>query len=141
MRYDCAVHEAPDHRPLLDNVTWHGTLAAYSCEWLELKNASVVDNITGETSADAQRGGHADQQDEQTRENQAAAWPLALWRPHINRGGRHIAGGIAAGGWRLAVDGWRAVLRFGGRSVRVTATAAEGIRPDRRYRGRCIGGR
>ena len=29
-----------------------GTLAAYSCEWLELKNASVVDNITGETSAD-----------------------------------------------------------------------------------------
>ena len=36
----------------IDNVTWHGTLAAYSCEWLELKNASVVDNITGETSAD-----------------------------------------------------------------------------------------
>ena len=29
----------------IDNVTWHGTLAAYSCEWLELKNASVVDNI------------------------------------------------------------------------------------------------
>ena len=23
-----------------------------ACEWLELKNASVVDNITGETSAD-----------------------------------------------------------------------------------------
>ena len=21
----------------IDNVTWHGTLAAYSCEWLELK--------------------------------------------------------------------------------------------------------
>lgn len=36
----------------IDNVTWRGTLAAYSCEWLELKNASVVDNITGETSAD-----------------------------------------------------------------------------------------
>lgn len=36
----------------IDNVIWRGTLAAYSCEWLELKNASVVDNITGETSAD-----------------------------------------------------------------------------------------
>ena len=32
----------------IGNVTWHGTLAAYSCEWLELKNASVVDNITAD---------------------------------------------------------------------------------------------
>lgn len=36
----------------IDTVTWRGRLAAYSCGWLELKNASVVDNITGETSAD-----------------------------------------------------------------------------------------
>lgn len=36
----------------IDTVTWRGRLAAYSCGWLELKDASVVDNITGETSAD-----------------------------------------------------------------------------------------
>lgn len=36
----------------IDNVTWHGTLAAYSCGWLELKDASVMDPVTGATGAD-----------------------------------------------------------------------------------------
>lgn len=36
----------------IDTVTWRGRLAAYSCGWLELKDASVMDPVTGETSAD-----------------------------------------------------------------------------------------
>lgn len=31
----------------IDTVTWRGRLAAYSCGWLELKDASVMDPVTG----------------------------------------------------------------------------------------------
>ena len=33
----------------IDTVTWRGRLAAYSCGWLELKDASVMDPVTGAT--------------------------------------------------------------------------------------------
>ena len=33
-------------------VAWRGRLAAYSCGWLELKDASVMDPVTGATGAD-----------------------------------------------------------------------------------------
>lgn len=36
----------------IDTVTWRGRLAAYSCGWLELKDASVMDPVTGVTGAD-----------------------------------------------------------------------------------------
>lgn len=36
----------------IDTVTWRGRLAAYSCGWLELKDASVMDLVTGATGAD-----------------------------------------------------------------------------------------
>lgn len=36
----------------IDTVTWRGRLAAYSCGWLELKDASVVDPVTGAVGAD-----------------------------------------------------------------------------------------
>lgn len=36
----------------IDTVTWRGRLAAYSCGWLELKDASVVDPVAGATGAD-----------------------------------------------------------------------------------------
>lgn len=36
----------------IDTVTWRGRLAAYSCGWLELKDASVMDSVTGATGAD-----------------------------------------------------------------------------------------
>ena len=36
----------------IDTVTWRGRRAAYSCGWLELKDASVVDPVTGATGAD-----------------------------------------------------------------------------------------
>lgn len=36
----------------IDTVTWRGRLAAYSCGWLELKDASVVDPVTGATGTD-----------------------------------------------------------------------------------------
>lgn len=36
----------------IDTVTWRGRLAAYSCGWLELKDASVMDPVTGTTGAD-----------------------------------------------------------------------------------------
>lgn len=35
----------------IDTVTWRGRLAAYSCGWLELKDASVMDPVTGATGA------------------------------------------------------------------------------------------
>ena len=35
----------------IDTVTWRGRLAAYSCGWLELKDASVVDPVTGAAGA------------------------------------------------------------------------------------------
>ena len=38
----------------IDTVTWRGRLAAYSCGWLELKDASVVDPVAGATGADGQ---------------------------------------------------------------------------------------
>ena len=31
----------------IDTVTWRGRLAAYSCGWLELKDASIMDPVTG----------------------------------------------------------------------------------------------
>ena len=36
----------------IDTVTWRGRLAAYSCGWLELKDASVMDPVPGATGAD-----------------------------------------------------------------------------------------
>ena len=36
----------------IDTVTWRGRLAAYSCGWLELKDASVMDPVTGATGVD-----------------------------------------------------------------------------------------
>ena len=36
----------------IDTVTWRGRLAAYSCGWLELKDASVVAPVTGAPGAD-----------------------------------------------------------------------------------------
>lgn len=33
-------------------ITWRGVLAAYSTGWLELKKASALDPVTGQTSAD-----------------------------------------------------------------------------------------
>ena len=35
----------------IDTVTWRGRLAAYSCGWLELKDASVMDPVTGPPGA------------------------------------------------------------------------------------------
>ena len=36
----------------IGEITWRGILAAYSAGWIELKKASALDSLTGQTKAD-----------------------------------------------------------------------------------------